>query len=577
MAAAAVAAVVGTTTSRSEGALRLATSLGAALLLIASAACRSSDPPAPAAASLPEAVRPASLVAELSLGNPKETWQRLRLLGGDLAQALPSSLPVLMATSLSLPPSAAGSLDETVPMVAVLLSRPDHAEPDAVLGMHVVSGAELVASLTLGDGAKFRRVELAPRVVRLLPAPGAAELDGALGVSGNYLLLGTRVEAMTDAGRFVAESVSKRARSAPGITLRASQSVLGGALAQHLRAAWQAQHAALSARARAEREAKGRPPDFADPEVLLSGADNMIESWLSVLESSRELSLGLTPGPDRLRAELLLAPGTEGAAPLLFRELVVGSNAPLLELPVAARAGLLLQGDAQATTSSLGASIAKLFGERLSPEHAARVSKAFDNLARSRRGASVFGLLPAPVPALVVSCELSGDGQFADAFAEVLSLIELPAVSGWLTRTVGKPSLELTRAAGGTRNARIRFRRTAGPPSPSLPKSLNVSFRARDGRGSIVVSAEELVDLDALSGQPRLGSLNWFSDSQQGLSNSTALSLYADARLLAPGGPDEAPILLSFGKKDEQTALGLDVSAPALAALARRFALDRSP
>ena len=65
------------------------------------------DAPAPAAsASLAEAVAPASLIAELSLGNPKETWQRARLLGGNYAQALPSSLPVLLATSLSLPPSA---------------------------------------------------------------------------------------------------------------------------------------------------------------------------------------------------------------------------------------------------------------------------------------------------------------------------------------------------------------------------------------------------------------------------------------------------------------------------------------
>jgi hypothetical protein len=47
--------------------------------------------------------------------------------------------------------------------------------------------------------------------------------------------------------------------------------------------------------------------------------------------------------------------------------------------------------------------------------------------------------------------------------------------------------------------------------------------------------------------------------------------------LLAPGGPDEAPVLLSFGKKAERIALTLDVSASALPAVARLFALDRSP
>jgi hypothetical protein len=522
-------------------------------------------------------VRPASLVAELSLGNPKDTWQSLRRLGGDAAQALPSSLPVLLATSLSLPPAAAGSLDETVPMVGVLLARPGQSEPDAVLGVHVTSGAELVASLTLGAAAKFRRVEVGPRVVRLVSAPGAAEFDGALGVSGNYLLLATRIEAMTEAGRYVVESVSKRARSTPGITLRASGSALSGALARHLRAAWRAQRSALAARDQAEREAKGRPPDFADPEVLLAGADDMVVSWLSVLESSRELSLGLSPDADRLRAELLLAPNADGAAALLFRELVVGSNAPLLELPVGARIGLLLRGDPQPTPSSLGASVAKLLGDRLSAPQLARLGKAFDDFGKSHHGATVLGLAPAPAPTLVVRCELSGDGAFSDSFAEVLSLIELPPVSSWLSRAVGKPSLELTRSPTGARRARIRFRRAMTAGSLPLPQSLNVSFEARDGVGSIFVSADELADTGALREQPRLGSLNWFAASEQRMSSTTALGLFADARLLAPGGPDDAPILLSFGKKAEQVALGLEVSAPALAAIARRFALDRSP
>jgi hypothetical protein len=298
---------------------------------------------------------------------------------------------------------------------------------------------------------------------------------------------------------------------------------------------------------------------------------------LSVLESSRELSLGLSPDADRLRAELLLAPNADGAAALLLRELVVGSSTPLLDLPVGARAGLLLRGDAKAAPSSLGASVGKLLGDRLSGPQAARLGKAFDDFAKSHRGATVLGFVPAPAPTLVVRCELSGDGAFSDAFADVLSLIELPPVSSWLSRTVGKPSLELKRATTGAGRARIRFRRATTAASLPLPPSLNVSFEARDGVGSIFVSADELVDTGVLSEQPRLGSLSWFAGSQQGMSDTTALGLFADARLLAPGGPDDAPILLSFGKKADHVALGLEVSAPALAAIARRFALDRSP
>jgi hypothetical protein len=551
-----------------------------AALILALAACRSRDAPTPTP-SVTLAPAPASLVAELSIGNPKETWQRARLLGGNLAQALPSSLPVLLATSLSLPPTAAGSLDESVPIVGALLSRQDAQEPDVVLGMHVVSGAELVASLTLGDNAKFRRVELGPRLVRLLAAPGAPDFNGALGVSGNYLLLATGVSALTDAGRFVTESVSKRARSEPGLTLRATENVLSGALSRHLREAWQARRAALSARDRAEREKKGRAPDFADPEVLLSGADNTIESWLAVLESSRELSLGFTPEADRLRVELLLSPRADGAAALLSRELVVGSAGPLLQLPAATVAGLLLQSDARSNDNASGGlaeSIAQLFGDRLSPVQSKRLVKTLGDFSRSRRGATVVGLVQAPVPALVVTCELADAEAFSDALADLLSLLELPPVSSWLAGTVGRPSLELAKPSHGVRHARVRFQRPGqGSSVTLLPKSLSLSWQAQGGVGYIVVSADDTTGLSPLSDPPRLTGLDWLVRSQQGLADHTALSVFADARLLAPGGPDDAPMLLSFGKKDEHIAVSLDVSSNALPALARLFALDRGP
>jgi hypothetical protein len=556
--------------------LRLARTLWAGLIL-ALVACRSpSDAPAPAAAALPEAAPPSSLVAELSLGNPKETWRRLRVLGGDRAQALPSSLPVLLATSLSLPPAAAGGLDEAVPMVGVILSRPDRAEPDVVLGMHVVSGAELVASLSLGDGAKFRRVELGPRVVRLVSAPGAPEFDGALGVSGNYLLLSTSVDSLKDAARFVAEKVSKRARSEPGLTLTAGQSVLGGQLARRLRDAWHAERARLSAQDLAARQAKGRAPDFADPAVLLSGADSTVESWLSVLESSRELSLSLSPEPDRLRAELRLTPAEEGAARALQRDLVVGSNAPLFELPAGARAGLLLRGDARPGEGGLGAGLGSLFGDRLSAPQATRLNRALDAFAKSRRGATVLGLVPAPAPALVIRCELSDAVAFSQSLSELLALIELPAVTAWLSGTLGRPSVERSKTKAGAERARVRFL-PSGPRALALPKSLSLTWQARGDVGVIVLSPEGSLEPSAFEQGARLGERAWLARDPAGPLEQTALALYLDARLLAPGGPDEAPLWLTFGRKDEQTALLLELSAPALSALARRFALDRSP
>lgn len=551
-----------------------------AAVALVGVACRGKEAPAPAASTtLPEVAAPAALVAELSLGNPKETWSRLLRAGGDLAQALPSSLPVLLATSLSLPPAAAGTLDESVPFVGVVLSQPGSSEPDVVLGVHVTSGPELVASLTLGDGAKFRRVELATRVVRLVSAPGAPELDGALGVSGNYLLLASRVDALRDAGRYVAESVAKRARTEPGFSFSTSQGVVAGALSRRLRDLWQSQRGALAARARAEQQAKGRPADFAEPEALLSGADSVMDSWLSVLESSRALSFNLTPEADRFRAELLLTPGTEGAAALLSQELALGPIAPLLALPQQTTAALLLRGDADprpGEPSALAASLTKLFGARLNADQAKKLSSALASFGQAHQGASVVALVPTPAPSLLLTFETRDADAFSRSLAEVISLLELPPVSGWLAGVWGKPHLVLTpKTADGVSRARLRFQRAA--TARSLPAGLVVLWQVKDGVGQVLISADEATGFSALAALPRLDQAPWFAKGLLGPTDRTAAALLADARLLAPGGADDAPLLAVFGKKGEQIAITLDVSTVALPALARVFALNRSP
>jgi hypothetical protein len=302
----------------------------------------------------------------------------------------------------------------------------------------------------------------------------------------------------------------------------------------------------------------------------------MVESWLAVVEGSRELSLSLSPEADRLRAEVRLSPGPEGAARSLWSELVVGSSAPLLELPASARAGLLLRGDAQAADGSLGASLRELFGDRLSVAQAERLSRTLDAFSRSRRGTTVFGLVPAPVPALLIRCELADGADFSQSFSDVLSLLELPPVSSWLSGTIGKPTLALSKGRDAVQRAKIRFARTPAQ-SATLPKSLGLTWQAKAGVGVIVVSPDGGLEPSAFDDSATLGSRAWFADNPAGSPEQTALSLFVDARLLAPGGPDDAPLWLSFGKKGEQMALSLDVSAAALSALARRFALDRSP
>lgn len=520
---------------------------------------------------------PANLLAELSLGNPKETWQRVRLLGGARAQALPSSLPVLLTTSLSMPPSAASGLDETLPIVGALLSRSDASEPDVVLGMHVLSGPELAAALTLGDSAKFRRVELGPRLLRLLPAPGAPDFNGALGISGNYLLLATRLQALEAGGRFVAEAVAKRARNEPGVFLRAGDRVLAGLLAQRLRAAWSEQRASLAERARAERQVKGRPPDFAEPEVLLGGIDNIVESWFEVLQSSRELSISLLPEADRLRAELSLLPGPEGAAAALQRELVVGPVAPLFALPDSTSAALLLRASegGAADAQGLGSSIARLFGERLRPEQAEKLVEAFDALGKSRQGATALGFSRSPAPGLLLTFELADPEAFPAALTEVVRLLELPPIRDWLTSTLGKPLLSLVPPlAGEARSARVRFLRSGRGAALALPSELHLSWQVRERVGYLAIAPGAPPVLSRAWASPPLAASQWLSPTRNRLADS-ALALFVDVGRLRSPSAESAPVVLNFGKQAERISASVELAPASLADLAGGFALER--
>jgi hypothetical protein len=82
--------------------------------------------------------------------------------------------------------------------------------------------------------------------------------------------------------------------------------------------------------------------------------------------------------------------------------------------------------------------------------------------------------------------------------------------------------------------------------------------------------------LASLLAGPRLGALDFLA-SGAGFGDQTALSVFADARLFAPDASQSAPLFFAFGKKEQRVALAFDVSAVALPAVARLFALDRSP
>lgn len=544
--------------------------------------CREkSAPPAPAE-QVPPPSAPDGLVAEVVLAAPGQSWERLRALGGERAAQLPRSLPVLIATGLELPPEAAANLNQELPALGVVLSSPE-GRLEGALGVHVTSGAELVAALTLGSAPKYRKRALAQRVTLLEPVSRIGSTRAVLGVSGNHLLIGARPETLQAAGRFIAEAMPKSlaARSPePGLRLISREPALAETLAAGLRRAWQRQRAQLSARAEAERRARRREPDFGDPEVLLDGADALVESYLGVLESSQELVVSVTTEADRLRVECQLTPKPQGLASVLERELVTGSEELLFALPASTRAALLMHEERRApgsTASGSGASVARVFGDRMSAPDAERLVKSLDTLAGTRHGASVYALIPEPTPLLFVNSELAQPQQFEAAVYDVLLLAELPAVRQWLTNFWGRPGLGPRHQQAGASRAELRFRGAAPSVSaPSLPPELSLTWRARGSVGQFVAAGRP-VELPALENAAKLGELPWLAPARPRLQGESALVLYVDLRLLGAPTAEPAPALLAFGKAAARIRMTLEASPAALFPLLRWFGPEGAP
>jgi hypothetical protein len=102
-----------------------------------------------------------------------------------------------------------------------------------------------------------------------------------------------------------------------------------------------------------------------------------------------------------------------------------------------------------------------------------------------------------------------------------------------------------------------------------------VSWEAKDGVGYVMVSPRVGSNFAPFNEPVQLGASAWLQKSQPQLGVQTALGVYLDTRLFAPGGPDDAPLLIALGKREGRIVLGVDMAPAALHAVSRLFALER--
>lgn len=588
----------------------------AAGLSAAPAGCSKPSPPSDAAApiDLSPVPAPAGLLAEVFLPTPDATWAKARLTASGPALFLPTTAAALIANLLGLPPTVAAEIDGGVPALGAMVDADATApaaartgasgRPRAALGIHVRAGDRFVDQLTRGQEARFQaRVDAATSITLLepkgaaRPAPGSsAGLDpappeapaeplaaaggarAAMGVLGNYLIVGLEVGDVLAVGPYVARTMPKAAVPKEDVAVEVPQAAIAGPILATARGGWERL-----------REVAGAG---VAPEALALAP--MVEGWLEILGDLERARLTLSlDEAAHLRIAGTPRPGG-GAASRAVAEAAVGDAAPLLELPADALLGLMIR----ETKASRGGgvarqadAVARLLGKEVPPKEREQMVASLRAISEARGDWFAAGLrFDSTGPTAYARLAVADEEKLAGALEGLVGLAKAPAIKKLLAEealniTAGKTVIE--RLPGDVR--RVRFQRLddeakgdAGKPPPPdagaispLPRTIDLLYLLQGG--ALFASAgydpqEGLRRAIAAPGGESLGGVPAFRAALGALGGDTSLALIVDPlRLVAsragrPGAAEPAPVVIAAGATPAPAALWLraDVAATAI-------------
>lgn len=522
---------------------------------------------------------PHGLMAELYVPKPTETWAELRKLVGGPAVLLPSTYPMLATMLLGFSSDVAGLVDAHIPVVGVLLDA-GKGRPVAVIGLHVVSGRELVADLTTGKNARYHpRLDKPSGVTVLDPVHGKAPEGMSLGLVGNYLLVSDTSEHLVTGGPFVARTLPKRKIPSESITLVVPKTALSGPVAAKLRQAWADYRTRLRAsQQRARAQHGGRPADFANPAAALSGANDIVQSLIEVLSSARELRVVVEPGTHHLQARLELEPGKSGAAEQFVRGMATGSAVPLLALPQGTAFALLERTTApsrQASAQSTRDAIEKLLGSRLDAAERQQLEKTLGDLVHGRSDVLTYALvLGAGHASLALESSVADPKAFEHGVHELVGLLRFPAFLAPIEQFVGRVSLQQSTAhvagiSGSVNRVLVRLTSNHASSSPP-PKPFSCLWTIQDGMLYATVGRDSNAALPELIVAARdkksLGSDPEVAAALRAAKNVSFAILVDPSKLgfVAVRSAGAAPVLLSVGQAHGEGVVRLYLARAAL-------------
>jgi hypothetical protein len=536
-----------------------------------------------AAAALPDLPEPPGVLGEFRLEHPDASFRALRELGRPASALLPAGFPVLASNLLGLPPLSADSFDPDLPVLG-LIAQTASREPGWVLALHAVSGPELVAKLATGSRAPFRAEPSSVAGLEFIvpsAAPAASAVKPALSLArfDNYLLVASSAELLLLAGPYAARTLSRRSGSKAPIALRFPQHALESNVVPALRALWSGYRTRLAQSDAASRSAHGgHAPDFADPAMVILGADALVESLLALIDGGAMLELDLDPTPDHLGVSLVLEPEAGSEVEAKLATLASGPAQSLLTLPAETQFALCLSRsveEREAAGHAAGDDWVRLLGSRLTDRDASQLRQVLSDWELGRGKQTSYGFLGGSAPGAFLVTEVADADRMKRAGSGFFGLLALPGLRAPIAEFFGQPSLSEGKAAvdslPNVSRRTVTFR--SAPSQKSALSALSFAWLVNPTDGFAAASKNADLSLNTVVHSARgaresLASLAGIADSLERLGGQAALFAYADARILArvdTAAPNAvAPLLMALGRAGKSGYVRLEISKPAV-------------
>lgn len=433
---------------------------------------------------------PAGLLADLFVPAPAATWTKLRAGIGGPAVFLPQSFGGLVTTLTGMPITLAAEIDESVPVLGAA-SRQGKNPALITVGVHVKSGERFLNQLTRGEAARFAAVvDPQSRVTILTDKTSPESARFALGLVGNYLLIGPKAADLHALGPYVARTLPTSVVPKEEVAVEMSEAALAGPILE------------------AVRELAARSEGAAAALIPLG---SMLEGLTALLGDAKHARLTMSFDERVAHARATITPKAGGGAGgKLIAELSVGDAKPLVDLPDSTTLGVLWRESGAARGESApkqAEALAKLLGQEVSAEDRAAISAALKAEADARGDWQAVGIaFNGTGPTAVVRAPVNDPERMKKALKQLVDLAALPtfkkALAGLgLSLTVEKSVVEnlagdVTRvrlarvdvdkgkgdkgkdekSKGDKAKGDAKAKKAPEPPPPEVPKAIDLLY-----------------------------------------------------------------------------------------------------